>query len=78
MVEETAANKFSNGIGNCINCTAMNNVYDILTCSVSSVTKIHKKDEEICHTVLLAQGETFDSFPLLKYPSMLWVNFKAN
>jgi hypothetical protein len=26
----------------------------------------------------LAQGETFDSFPLLKYPSMLWVNFKAN
>jgi len=31
MVEETAVHEFSNGIGNCINCTAMSNVYDILT-----------------------------------------------
>jgi hypothetical protein len=70
MVEETAVHEFSNGIGKCINCRAMSNVYDILTLFN---TKCHKKDEAICHAVLLAQGETFDSFPLLKYPSMLWV-----
>jgi hypothetical protein len=28
MVEETAVHEFSSGIGKCINCTAMNNVYD--------------------------------------------------
>jgi hypothetical protein len=73
MVEETAVHEFSSGIGKCINYTALNNVYDILTPFNTKHQKIHKKDKAICHTVLLAQGETFNSFPLLKYPSMLWV-----
>jgi len=70
MVEETAVHEFSSGIGKCINYTALNNVYDILTLFN---TKHQKKDKAICYTVLLAQEETFNSFPLLKYPSMLWV-----
>jgi hypothetical protein len=43
------------------------------SCPVSNSTKIHKKDEAVCHMVLLAEGETFSGLPLLKDPSMLWV-----